>query len=138
MQSKNSFVFVLAGLIAIALAACGGFGGDPLEGNSWRLITYGENDLIPGTSVTLSFQDGQLGGSAGCNSYSGSYQVRGEKIEIGLVSITVMACPEPEGVMEQESAYLEFLMAGQSFQLQDGSLSIFSEAGEALVFEPQD
>ena len=138
MQTRNWLIFALIALLAVALEACRGASQDPLEGTSWQLVAYGQASVIPGTSVTLSFQDGQAGGSAGCNSYGGAYQVAGDKITFDSLVSTLMACTEPPGVMEQETAFLQFLQAGERFQLQDGRLLIFTADGEALTFETQD
>jgi len=138
MRIRSLLTLVLTALFMLTLVSCGGAARDPLDGTSWVLISFGATSPLPGTSLTLSFQGGQTGGSAGCNSYGGSYQVAGDKIEIGPIAITEMACLEPQGVMEQETAFVQFLQAGQRFQIQDGELSIFGPDGAALVFEPQD
>lgn len=49
---------------------------------------------------------------------------------------TEMACQEPEDIMDQERAYLEMLNAAQSFELTDGTLTIFSKNGQTLTFQP--
>lgn len=130
-------MLIMTSLFMVILASCGGSGKDPLEGTSWVLISYNKSNALPGTSITLSFQDGQVRGSAGCNSYGGSYQVAEDKIEVGALAITEMACLEPEGVMDQETTFVQFMQAGERFQLQDGRLLIFRADGEALTFEPQ-
>ena len=138
MRARNWLLFTLIALLAVVLGACRSAAQDPLQGTSWRLVAYGQTSLIPDTSITLAFQDGQAGGSAGCNSYGGAYQVAGDNIAFDSLVSTLMACTEPPGVMEQEAAFLQFLQAGERFQLQDGRLLIFRADGEALTFEPQD
>jgi heat shock protein HslJ len=124
---------VLVSLVACALP--GVPSGDPLEGTSWRLVTLGGAGLIPGTQITAKFEDGQVGGSA-CNSYGGSYRVSGDKITLSNLHMTEMACMEPQGIMEQERKYLEFLGMAQTYQVSSGQLFIFASGGVILTFVP--
>ena len=50
-----------------------------------------------------------LSGSASCNNYMATYTVDGDGITIGPAASTRMMCADPEGVMEQEMAYLASL-----------------------------
>jgi len=77
-------------------------------------------------------------GSAGCNSFGGTYKVSGNKIRVGEIALTTMACLEPQGVMEQENVFMGFLSEAQTFQLSDGRLLIFGLDREALTFVPQE
>ena len=142
-MSKMKYVAVaaLAGIAILALAACQGAdsaASDPLDGTSWVLMAYRKTRPISGTTMTATFEDGQVHGSAGCNSYSGSYQVSGDTITVGAIAITEMACLEPEGVMEQELLFVGFLTDARTFRLADGQLQTFRPDGEALTFVPQD
>jgi heat shock protein HslJ len=140
MKTKHAAIVILMGTIILSLAACGGAGsagGDPLDGTSWDLMAYRKSKPIPGATITATFEDGQVRGSAGCNSYFGSYQVDGDVINVGQLGMTEMACLEPEGVMDQELMYLDFLGDARTFRFSDGQLQIFRPDGEALTFVPQ-
>jgi len=141
-MTKNHVAMVtLMGMMLLSLAACGGTdptAGDPLDGTAWELMAYGKSRPIPGTTISATFEDGQVNGSAGCNTYFGSYQVSGDTIKVSDIAITEMACMEPAGVMEQDLMYVEFLSDGQTFRLSDGQLQIFRSDGEALTFNSQD
>ncbi|MCK4432707.1 MAG: META domain-containing protein, partial [Methanomicrobia archaeon] len=59
-----------------------------LEGTLWILKSYvndegGMVNVLSGTEITAQFQGGKVGGSAGCNTYSGSYTLSGNAITIG-------------------------------------------------------
>ena len=141
IKMKYVAVVALVGIVILTLAACqraDSAADDPLDGTSWVLMAYRKTRPISGTTITATFEDGQVRGSAGCNSYSGSYQVSGDTITVGAVAITEMACLEPEGVMEQELLFVEFLTDAQTFRLADGQLQTFRPDGEALTFVPQD
>ncbi|WP_292518055.1 META domain-containing protein [Methanoculleus sp.] len=113
-----------------------------LSGTSWTLTSLaGENGtLIPildGTTVTASFSvDGNVGGSAGCNSYGAGYTVDGANLTIEPAIRTEMYCNEPPGLMDQEDRYLALLMDVASYRMEDGRLILTdSEGADLLVFE---
>ncbi len=74
----------------------------------WQLVWYGEGiSPLDGTHINLLFRDdGTLMGVAGCNSYSADYQIDGNRLVIGAIAQTEMACGDPDGVMTQETDYL--------------------------------
>ena len=84
----------------------------------------------------MRFEDGQVTGSAGCNSYFGSYKARSGDITVGAVGSTQMACVDPGGVMEQEQEFLKHLSEGQTFRIEGEQLMIYWDDHEALTFEP--
>jgi len=50
------------------------------------------HDLVKGTTVTLTFKDGQLSANAGCNTMSGTVVVLGGKLSVGQMAMTEMGC----------------------------------------------
>jgi heat shock protein HslJ len=128
---------VVALLVAPLLAACA-TAGDPaagLVGPTRTLVSLNGAPAIAGTEVTATFTADQVGGSAGCNSYGGSYTRDGAKLSFGPIMSTMMACAQPAGVMEQEQAYLAALQAGGTFAIQGGQLTITAANGSVLVFK---
>jgi heat shock protein HslJ len=88
------------------------------------------SSTLPGTEITADFgDDGKLTGSAGCNKYNATYKTKGSKITIGDVSATEMACTGPEGVMEQEQAYLDTLPLTASYRVEGEMLSLLKKDG---------
>ena len=102
----------------------------PLFGTNWVLTTYNNSSggvvsVLEGVEVTATFnEDGTLTGSAGCNSYNATYEASGGTISIGPAVSTRIACAEPEGVMEQESAYLAALEGAASYSIRGDVLEI--------------
>jgi heat shock protein HslJ len=85
---------------------------------------------LPGTEITADFgDDGKLAGSSGCNTYSATYKTDGAKITIGAAGGTEMACDTPEGVMEQEQAYLSTLPLAASYRVEGLTLSLLKADG---------
>ena len=112
--------------------------GRELTDIEWLLLGYGPEtapiEPLPDSSVTLSFGDGELGGSAGCNRYFGDATIDGATIKVGVLGSTMMWC---ESLMDQESAYLELLGAAQSFtwEPENGCLTIEAKGGVLLFKE---
>jgi heat shock protein HslJ len=138
MKITYILMVIVVGTILLSLAACGGAdstSNDPLDGTAWTLMAYRKTSPIPGTVITAAFEDGRVQGSAGCNSYSGAYQVSGNTITVSAIAITEMACLEPEGVMEQETTFIQLLSDARTLKLTDGQLQTFA-GHEALTFVP--
>jgi heat shock protein HslJ len=88
------------------------------------------SSTLPGTEITADFDDkGKLTGSAGCNTYSATYETDGAKITIRDVSATEMACDGPDGIMEQEQAYLDALPLTAGYRIEGAMLSLLKTDG---------
>ena len=122
--------------VAIMLVACGGTGGDSLNSTTWELYSIGKYSPITGSTTTLRFEDGQAGGSGGCNQFGGEYKASGNKLTLDKLYMTEMACLSPEGIMEQEQLFLRKLGDAQRFEIVDGQLQIYGSDGETLTFVP--
>jgi heat shock protein HslJ len=111
----------------------------PLVGPMWRLVAYNNGkeavvSVLTGTEITAQFgEDGNLAGSAGCNNYNASYQVEGEAIQIGPAMSTRMYCAEPEGIMEQEAAYLAALEMAATYKIEGDRLLLHSAEGARVA-----
>ena len=111
-----------------------------LEDKKWTLQSYGEpgnlKDVIVDTEITAEFvsSEGTVKGSAGCNSYFGSYELEGSQLSIpGPIGATEMYCVEPEGIMVQEQEYLATLQLAESYEI-DGDELIIQCGNQVLVF----
>ena len=113
--------------------------GSSLEGSIWTLTNFiagSDVDVrspISGTTITARFEDGLISGTAGCNQYSGSYTAA-DKIVLNEMSWTEMLCMDPEGVMQQETQYLEILRDVTTFTIEENQLTLSTEDGRALVY----
>jgi heat shock protein HslJ len=133
----KSTILLVAGFTALlSLAACAPAGSQAegeLTGNIWVLDRLNGAALVPGTTITAEFtDDGQVGGSAGCNRYTGVYSVSGSSIEFEQsMASTMMACEVP--VMEQEMAYFRALAAAASFVVLGDRLTLTDAGGKELA-----
>lgn len=134
-----------AGLLAtIALAACGGGGGTPsasasrapsaspsgsLDGRTFLSTGITGHVLVPGSQVRLTFDNGTLGASAGCNSMSGAYQVVDGRLQVGQMATTEMGCAAP--LMAQDQWLAGFL--GGAGLILDGNALTLTKDGAVLA-----
>ena len=100
-----------------------------LEDTKWILQLYGESenlkDVLEDTEITATFnkEEGRVTGSAGCNSYFGSYEAEDANLSIpGPIGATEMSCGEQKDTQERE--YLSILQAAESYEIEDGKLTI--------------
>lgn len=100
-------------------------GSASLEGTEWIAISIGGTPSAEDVRSTIAFQlEAKIGGSAGCNSYFGSWATEGNSITFGHVGATRMMCPEPQ--MDQEDRFLAALGQAERFEILDEALLIFS------------
>ncbi len=114
---------------------------DPaLEDSEWLLTSLGGDSLLAESRITLNLGKEGFGGFAGCNNYGGEYEAADEGILLmPEISSTAMDCHSPEGVMEQEMAYVRALRSSAAYRLTDGRLEIADAGGEPiLVFSRKD
>lgn len=110
-----------------------------LAGSSWTLVAYnngqgGFTSVILDTEVTADFEEDTVSGSAGCNSYNGGYTTTDDgDIEFTEPATTKRACLDPEGVMDQETRYLEALGLAATFTIEGANLEMFAEDGLRLL-----
>jgi heat shock protein HslJ len=111
-----------------------------LEDVTWVLESYGEQGnlqaVLTGSEITAEFkgEEGQVGGSAGCNHYFGGYEAKGDGLSVSMLASTEMYCDDPEGVMDQELQYLKTLQTAESYKVQDGELHISCADNQVLIF----
>ena len=136
---KRILLFILTTLLSLFItASCSilaGNGSNQLNNTSWRLISYGEKQPIPGKDMTAKFDSQEVSGSASCNHYFGSYQIRGDQFSVDGLGWTEMACLDPEGIMEQEQEIMGMLGDSITFTVQGNILEILTSGGEAMIFE---
>ena len=101
-----------------------------LEGTTW--IATGINNgreavvsVVQGSEVSAVFDEtAEVSGSAGCNSYGGSFEADGDSISIGPLAATEVFCEQPEGVMEQEQAFLAAMQNATVYELTEDQLTL--------------
>jgi heat shock protein HslJ len=107
-----------------------------LEGVQWEVTGYnnGRQAVVSpriGTRLTLTFQDGQLSGSSGCNRFHGAFTAEGFKLKIQPLATTRMACEDE--VMAQEQAFLRALESATTWAIDRGMLDVHRADGERVL-----
>lgn len=128
-------------LILGALFVFAGYTNDAahgLAGSEWRLMTIGDTQVPADGDMFVRFEvEGKIAGSAGCNSFFGSYRESGETIRIDPLGTTRKICTEV--LMDLETKMLIALQAARTFERRQTELSLFDEHGKTLAcFRPAD
>ena len=115
-----------------------------IAGN-WNLVDLnaGQEPVLPEAPITLELFGDRVSGSAGCNTYTGTYTSLEEQfngLTIGDLATTMKLCEQP--VMDQEALYLSRLAASTSWGFDYGRLSLTyrleDETLGTLLFVPQE
>jgi heat shock protein HslJ len=122
---------IVAAIVALVAAACGLGPAVDLDGE-WILQrgTVGGQalQLVEGARVSLRIDGSDIGGTAACNHYGGEMDRDGDRITIGALSMTEMACAEP--IMALEAAYLDGLSRVDTARRDGGQLRLTGPATE--------
>ncbi len=104
---------------------------------TWTIVNLNTGNAlatpIEGTEPTITFDPGgKLAASAGCNPIATTWKLDGSVLTIGKTAQAMMACPEPEGVSEQESALTAALANAVRAEVTD-QLRVFDEDDRILI-----
>jgi len=139
MAEQEWIKYGVIGLAIAGLLVIVGFAlsvGDGLDDSSWvveELVIDGTaTRVVDGTMLTALFENGNVGGSAGCNGYNAAYETKGDSIAIGLAMSTLIFCEQPEGTMAQETAYLSLLQSADRFDI-DGDILTLSRGDSVVI-----
>jgi heat shock protein HslJ/uncharacterized protein YraI len=89
---------------------------------------------LPGTEITARFgADGSLSGSAGCNSYNGTFTAYDQKLRLNQFTSGKALCPSPEGVMDQEGVFLMLMQQSARMSISAGKLTVLDSAGNRIL-----
>jgi copper homeostasis protein (lipoprotein) len=107
----------------------------PLRGTYWKLVR------LNGVAVEaaerqqephLIFASDQLrvSGSGGCNRVMGGFQIDGDKLRLGQMAGTMMACLKG---MEQEQRFLQTLNKAERYRISGSHLEMLDADGSAIA-----
>jgi heat shock protein HslJ len=110
-----------------------------LTGTLWQLMAYNNGQeavvsTLADSTITATFDNnGNLSGFAGCNNYGASYNVTTDTIAIGPGMSTRKFCAQPDGVMDQETAYLQALEMAEVFTIEGRTLILSTTDGATVA-----
>ena len=92
--------------LAIVVAGCGDDEGSAatspsFEGIPWLLVSGIDAPGWEKVAPSANFEGGTVTGFNGCNQFTAPYTAHGDKLKIGLVASTMMACAPPGDAIEQ-------------------------------------
>jgi heat shock protein HslJ len=136
MKKTAFFVIVCATLLGLMLSACSTK--ESLDATSWAMTSYRDSQgnlakILPDTIATADFQADQVSGNVSCNNYSGTYQTTGNKITIGPLATTMRECVGPDGIMEQETAFLMAMEAAAQYEIKGDTLEMVDDQGAIIL-----
>jgi heat shock protein HslJ len=112
-------------------------GSATVENATWRLTGLPGQTLPAGRkreAVTVTFDAGRVHGVSGCNQFTGSYTLNGERLVLGTLGGTMMACPEP--AMSVESLFLRLFSGALNVTVAGNDLTLTpADGGTPLRFE---
>jgi heat shock protein HslJ len=108
-----------------------------LAGVNWKVTSFNNNrhavvGVLGSSSITMSFKDGKVAGSAGCNNFNGTYATEGSKLRLGPLATTRRACEEP--LMTQEQQFLAALASAVTWSIDGNVLDMHRADGERAIW----
>jgi len=104
-----------------------------LENTYWKLVELNGAAVGPGEGRELHMilkGEGQVGGYAGCNQFTGSVTVSGDGLSFGPIASTRRMCAD---VMQQEDAFLQALENAARFGISGEDLTIEDANGAVTM-----
>ncbi len=104
-----------------------------LTGSTWTIESYNGRagavmGMVEGSAAEIIFgEDGTVSGSGGCNNLVGEFTAKDGGLQLGPLAMTRMACQEPAGVMEQETAVVKALESATSYTVEGDRLHLKTE-----------
>ena len=136
-RHKQRMILTAAAVLVPLTVACGSAQGaptgQPVTGVDWRVddLTVGSTTRHAPTAAHLRIDDGTAAGNLGCNQFSARATVRGDRITLGNLRTTRMACA-PER-MDFERALARALTTGTlAARADDGKLTLTDGDGDRV------
>ncbi|MEO8462504.1 MAG: META domain-containing protein [Chloroflexota bacterium] len=128
-------ILALAAIACITAAACSSAGPgaaspsaptnltDPaaLDGRVFLSTKVDGPALVAGSVIRLAFAGGNISVQAGCNSMSGTYRIDGDRLVVGALATTEMAC---ESALMEQDRWVANLLSAATISLSGDSLTL--------------
>jgi heat shock protein HslJ len=99
--------------------------GVDLSGRTFVSESLEGRELVPGTEIRVSFDNGEISAYAGCNSMSGAYEFDGYALIVNSMSTTEIGC---EAALHDQDEWLSgFLRARPTTMLEEPRLTMSTE-----------
>lgn len=107
----------------------------PLRGTYWKLVRLGEmavqvTERQREPHLILADYETRISGSGGCNRVTGSFELDGDRLRLGRMASTRMACPDG---MQQEQQFLQSLQKVERYRISGSHLELLDTGGALLA-----
>jgi heat shock protein HslJ len=107
----------------------------PLESTYWKLTRLGDKPVPVAAKqrepyFVLDNKTKRIAGSGGCNRFTGSYQLNGDRLTFGKMAMTFMACQEG---METEREFATALEQVRTWKIFGEHLELLDSNGGFLA-----
>jgi len=117
---------------AVILAACAKAVSGKIPETNLASLAGSEWGITGQEGLFVRFDsDGNMNGNGGCNNFGGSYELNGERLIIGPIMSTKMACMGP--AMDQEIQFFDALQKAHHVKATHLKLVIFDENSEPIL-----
>lgn len=141
MRTRYALTPLLLLSATLALTACGSGSQDAADPATLDLVgaTFvgddvtvdgAPNPLVKGSTIRLTFSDGSIGASAGCNQMGGGATWDDGVLRTSNLFTTEMACEEP--LMRQDTWLADLLSSEPTLQ-RDGDLLVLTNEGTVIT-----
>jgi heat shock protein HslJ len=106
-----------------------------LRGTYWKLVRLSETPVQVaekqrGPHLIFANYEPRVSGSGGCNRVTGSFELDGDKLRLGRMGGTMMACPTG---MEQEQRFLQSIEKVERYRISGSHLEMLDAAGAVIA-----
>jgi heat shock protein HslJ len=134
MKKTPLFLISICLLASLILSACASSA--DLADTTWKLVSYGSasnpTSAVEDVETNLTFgKDGKIGGTVGCNSFSGDFTATDKQLTISPLASTMMACADP--LMQQEAGTFFVLTGTVNYAIAGDTLTITSTDGASML-----
>jgi heat shock protein HslJ len=106
-----------------------------LQGVGWRAIEVDGQPTIPGSQPTITFNDGHISGSGGCNTFSGDVAISDGTVDVGELRATLLTCDGPAG--DAEVVFMRALVSASTVSPGEGGQLLLDGSGGLIRLEPK-
>lgn len=103
-----------------------------LDGKTYLSTTVRGAALAPGTRIRLSFTNGSISASGGCNTMGGSYTITGGRLAAAGMSMTDMGCDQARNLQDQ---WLAKLLGGATVALAGDTLTLTEGQNQVTLLD---
>lgn len=102
-----------------------------ITGREWVVEDINFGGVIDASFASLSFADGRVSGSASCNRFGGSYELKGDTLIFGPLAMTRKACAP--ALMDQERRFSAVISGPVTVSIDDTGALILQGSGGSIT-----